>query len=213
MDNLFHPSPEELEGFAAEDADAADAAVVESHLLQCVRCRTMVEEWRSLFAALAELPELVPEVSFADRVMARVRVRKPFAARAAAFAERLLPRTRRGWAVVLTALGLPTLAALGLIGWILAQPWLTLQGLVTFGARQLGSAMTTLPQRGLGMVADTTVGVWVNQAMQRMSELGAGPIGAGVALAATLMVVSGWVLYQNLVRPNTRSEGYANYCF
>ena len=72
-ERMLHPTTEILEAFAEGGLDAADGAVVQSHLLGCHRCDSVVEEWRSVFYSLAQLPRLAPSRGFAERVMAHVR--------------------------------------------------------------------------------------------------------------------------------------------
>ncbi|MGH7483939.1 MAG: zf-HC2 domain-containing protein [Longimicrobiales bacterium] len=212
-DTLYHPEDDRLEAFAAGEIDRSDAAVVESHLLGCARCRADVEEWRSLFGALADLPALAPAPDFGDRVMAAVEVPRPFAARIAALIERLTPRTRRAWALLVALLAPPAAGAAVLLAWIASLPWLTVEGLAGFAADQVAEGFATLPQHGLGLVSDTTVGVWLNDALQRVLAAGTAPIGVAAGLFAVMLLLSVWVLYQNLFRTPSRDHGYANFCF
>lgn len=212
-DNFFHPDEQALESFAARELDGGDAAVVESHLLGCAACSGAVEEWRTLFSALDEVPLLEPSADFADRVMARVTVRKPLPVQAAELVDRLVPHSRRGWALVGTALGLPAVGAIAIMAWIASLPWLTVEGLASFAVRQLGEGLETLPQRGLGLVSDTTIGVWLNETLQLVLGAGTGPLSAAAALFAAAVALSVWVLYKNLFRTPSRDYGNANYCF
>ena len=83
-----HPTTESLESYAEGTLPAADRAVVASHLMSCVRCDSEVEDWRSLFQALATLPHFAPALGFANRVMAHVRIPEPWHARASGWLER-----------------------------------------------------------------------------------------------------------------------------
>ena len=108
-----HPEQERLEALAAGELTAADAAVVESHLVGCTRCREEVEEWRALFGALGDLPGIEPSPGFADAVMARVDVRSAWAERTSAALRWLTPRTTAAWALLATAFALPALVYAG----------------------------------------------------------------------------------------------------
>lgn len=213
-DGLFHPSPEQLEAYAAGELEGGDIAVLESHLLDCGRCRAEAEEWRALFGALAELPRLEPSAAFADNVMAAVRIRRPMLARASALVgrlERLLPRSRRAWTLLGVATVLPAAGMTALLIWVLSQPWLTVNGLLSFGTRELMAALTTLPARGLDLLRDSGAGVWVTGAVQRLATGGMAPLGLAAATFAALTAMSAWVLYRNLIRPGLREKTYASY--
>ncbi len=213
-DGLFHPSPEQLEAYAAGELDDGDTAVLESHLLDCGRCRVEAEEWRALFGALAELPRLEPSATFADNVMAAVRIRRPLMARVSALAgqlERLLPRSRRTWTLLGVAAVLPAAGMTALLLWVLSQPWLTINGLLSFGASELLTALTTLPADGLDLLRDSGVGVWLTGVIQRLATSGMAPLGVAAATFAALTAVSAWVLYKNLIRPGLRERTYASY--
>jgi anti-sigma factor RsiW len=215
-DEMLHPTPDRLEALAAGELDAADAAVLESHLQDCAHCRVEIEDWRTLFGALAGLPSFVPAPQFAERVMARVRVRQPVATRLARLAdrtaERLLPRTPRALALLVATLSVPAAALVSLIVWIAAQPWLSIEGIAAFALQRTSALLNALPGQALVLLQRSGIGAWVGQALQ---GLGAGTtsIGAAVALFATLMVLSAFVVYRNVFRAPTRgSNGYASYC-
>ncbi len=212
-ETYIHPEPERLEAYAAGEHAASDAAIVESHLLACARCRAEVEEWRTLFSALADLPELEPAAGFADRVMASVRIQQPLGARALALADRVVPKTRRAWTLVAAMLGLPTLGLSAILAWVLTRPWITVQGLFSFGTRQVMAAFAVLPARAFDLVSHSAAGVWIADALNALSVRGAGPIGAAAALFATLTIASAWVLYRNLFRTPRRDEHYATFSF
>ncbi len=208
-DRLFHPEPEQLEALAAGDVEDGDAVVLESHLQACGRCRTEVEEWRALFGALADLPEVRPSPAFADRVMASVRIPQPLVTRVAGAVERFVPHTRRAWAVVGAMLGLPAMGSAVLVAWFLNQPWLTLQGLLAFGGRQVTAFLTVLPGRLLDIFSRTSMGVWATEAVGFLTSRGLASVGAVAGLFAALTAASAWVLYRNLFR-SSPDDGYAS---
>jgi anti-sigma factor RsiW len=52
MTRLQHLQGDELQTFVEGGVQEGDRAMIESHLVACLRCRSEVEEWRSLFTAL-----------------------------------------------------------------------------------------------------------------------------------------------------------------
>lgn len=211
-DALFHPPAERLERFAAGEVEPGDAEALESHLLGCAHCRAEVEEWRAVFSAITDLPEFAPTAGFATRVMARVRVRRPLALRVAAVGSRLLPRTRKQWALASATLALPTLVLGALVTWVLTQPWINVGAVVGFGLQRAGAFLATLPGEALAVLTRTGVGVWIGGAVQRLAAGGLAPIGVAAALFGALTIVSTLVLYRNLFRtPSRGGKGYASY--
>ena len=95
---ILHPPPDRLQAYVEGSLDEADRAVLDSHLLVCPNCHGEIEQWRTLFATLATLPQFSPALGFVERVMAGVHVRQPWAARVAEFLRRLVPNTTAGWA-------------------------------------------------------------------------------------------------------------------
>lgn len=203
---LFHPPAERLEAYAAGELDAGDVAVLESHLLDCGRCRLEVEEWRALFGALSDLPEMAPAAGFSERVMARVQIRRPLAVRVDALVGRLVPRTAKGWALAGAALGLPTLVMGMVMAWIASQPWLSISAVLGFGLQRVGTALASLPGALLSLASRTGVGLWITDAVQRLAAGGLAPFGVALGVFAALTVISAVVLYQNLFRTPSRGE-------
>jgi hypothetical protein len=60
MMNSNHPDDELLAAFAGADPDATGDRAVSEHLAACAQCTAIVDDLRSLTAALAELPDLAP---------------------------------------------------------------------------------------------------------------------------------------------------------
>lgn len=205
-----HPETGRLEALAAGELDRAEAAVVESHLVGCARCREEVEEWRALFGALAELPGLEPSAYFADAVMARVAVRSVWAERFAALVRWLTPRTTTAWALVTAVLALPALVYAGVFAWLAAQPWFTVAGVTVFVGQTLPAWMGGIGEWLLGTI------VYYGPVQSTLTAFGAMESGTVALLAAafgTTIVVSAWVLYTNLIHTPKRDSGYATYAF
>jgi len=205
-----HPEAERLEALAAGELAGADAAVVESHLVGCARCREEVEEWRALFGALADLPGLEPTPGFADAVMARVVVRSLWAERLAAFLRWATPRTTSAWALLAAAMALPALVYAGAFAWLATQPWFTMAALSLLVRETIPAWFGGVGERLLGMV------VYYGPVQSLLGSIGAMETGTLALYAAgfgTAMIVSGWVLYTNLIHTPKRDSGYATFAF
>lgn len=199
-EQLSHPNAERLQAFVEESLADAQRAVVDSHLTRCSRCRTEVDELRSLFAALAELPTLAPAEGFADRVMARVRVRRPVLAAASAWLDRVTPRSTRGWAAAAAVFALPVIGATILMAWLLSQPGVSAQGLWTVGSALVADAAVGTGQWIWAQLSGSTLAVWATWAADLVASAGQGEIGLALVMFATLTASSIYVLYQNLFR-------------
>ena len=212
-DTLRHPDTERLQAFVEESLDEGPAAVVDAHISACTRCRSEVEELRSLFGMLSGLSHFAPAAGFADRVMAGVRVRQPWFARALEWLDRLAPKTTRGWAVATAMVALPALALTALTWWLFSRPGVTAQGLwvmaTDFGGRAAGGAWAWLWSN----VASSALAAWVTSASEVVASVGRGGIGLGVVMFATLTAASVWILYQNLFRTQSRRTDYATFVF
>lgn len=68
-----HLTTEEIELWATGLLPASRAP----HLTGCSLCRTEADRERRIILALVQLPGFAPSEGFADRVMARVKVRTP----------------------------------------------------------------------------------------------------------------------------------------
>jgi anti-sigma factor RsiW len=197
---MNHPATERLQEFAEEVLGGPEHAVVDAHLAACARCRAEVEELRSLFLALSSLPAFEPTAGFADRVMKHVRVRQPVLAAAAAWIERVTPRSTRGWATAAAVFGLPVIGATVLVGWLLAQPGVDAQGLWTLTTGLAGDAAVNVWQWTWTQLAGSTLAAWMVQVADLLDSVGRGEIGLAVVMFSTLTAGSIYILYQNLFR-------------
>jgi anti-sigma factor RsiW len=213
-DSLIHPTPDRLEAFVEGGLPDGDRAVLESHVLACVRCQAEVEEWRALFAALSDLPRVAPSVGFAERVMAGVTVAVPWYARAGALLGRLLPKSTFGWTLVVAVLGLPMLTGAGMMAWLLSHPTMTFGDLSYFMAAQLIALLQTGAAGAAALLVEnaTTLRI-VDAARGLLGGAGLKQLGLAASLFSTLTMVSLWVLYSNLVRTTTRERSYVSFSF
>ncbi len=205
-----HPEAERLEALAAGELGGADAAVVESHLVGCTRCRDEVEEWRALFGVLADLPGLEPTPGFADAVMARVVVRSLWAERLAAFLRWATPRTTAAWALLAAAMALPALVYAGVFAWLANQPWFTVAAVSVFVRQTLPGWFSETGQWLLGRLI-----FWepIQSALASIGSMQTGTLALYAAAFGTAVVVSAWVLYANLIHTPKRDSGYATFAF
>ena len=201
-----HPEAERLEALAAGELNAGDAAVVESHLVGCARCREEVDEWRALFGALGDLPGLEPSPGFADAVMARVEVRSVWAERMSALVRWFTPRTTQAWALVAVVMALPALVYAGAFAWLATQPWFSVAGLSMFVQQTVPAWLAAAGTELLGTILFYGP---VQSALGRLSTIDTGELALFAAAFGTALVVSGWVLYTNLFNTRNRESGYA----
>ena len=208
-----HPSSERLQELVEGILDRPDRAVLDAHLATCVRCQAEVDELRSLFELLSDLPELAPSPTFANRVMAHVRVRKPAFAWADAWVERLTPRTTRAWAFASALLALPLIGLSAVAWWLVSQPGVNAQGLwlVVSGLARNGFAAGM--QWVVPRLANSALAAWGSSAMELLDSVGRGQIGLALVMFATFTAASIWVLYKNLFRTEARSTDYASFVF
>ena len=212
-ETLNHPDHDRLQAFVEEDLESADAAAVASHVGGCARCRTEVEELQSLFGMLSSLAYHAPAAGFTDRVMARVRVRRPWHAWASEWAARLTPRTTRGWALASAMVALPAVAVTTLVWWLVSRPGVTAQGLWVMSTDVAGRGLSIGWAWLWSHLTTSTLAAWVGAAAELASSAGRGGIGLGVVMFATLTAASIWILYQNLFRTESRRTDYASFVF
>lgn len=142
-----HLSPARLQDFVDGVLSGRRLARARKHLTVCSSCSVEVEEWRALLSGIAALETFEPGETFAEGVMAHVRVgaapvvaaplRVPAWKRALASARRLVPQTRQAWAAI-SGVAVTPAVTLGLVFYVLAShPTLTLGGLASFAWWQL----------------------------------------------------------------------------
>lgn len=218
-DTRNHPTTERLQALVEDSLDHAQRSNVEMHVSVCSECRLELEEMTALFGALSGLEQFAPSAVFADRVMAKVRVRRPaFAgasaiAAASAWVERVTPRTTGGWAAAAAVLALPVLGAALLIAWVMSQPGVTTQGLLALSSDLFGQAASSGWQWAWARFAGTSLAAWLAQAAELVQTVGREEIGLAAVLFATMTAGSTYVLYQNLFRTEPRRSEHATYVF
>lgn len=217
-DSLVHPEPDRLEAFVEGTLPDADRAVVAFHVQQCAVCQQELEEWRALFGALASLPRPEPLPGFAARVMAEVRVTRPWPTRAAAWAERwgsrLVPQTTAGWALVAALVVLPILTMGGAATWLATRPWFSVQWFWIMAQERATAAAGAVLATALDTVMQSPVAAWLTATAEPLLGVGLASIGAAAAAFAALMLGSAWILYRNLVEDRVvQGRSHASYSF
>lgn len=165
--------------------DGEGKAQWHAHLDGCVRCREELSQLRTLVTSLESLPSYSPSPGFTERVMARVQLPAPRAARRSV-------RQWLGWAAVPSAAAAAVAAAVGWI-WILSRPAVSLRVLaaIVFDAVQQLAVAASI-ELGEFLVA-TGVAPAVRQMLTEMSTTGAlGALGAFAltGLAVTVLAVT-----------------------
>jgi hypothetical protein len=219
MTRLQHLNGEELQTFVEGGALEGDRAMIESHLVACLRCRSEVEEWSSLFVALSSMPQFEPSSGFADRVIAGLHQSHATAGaswyvRAGQMAARIAPKTTRGWALAAAFLALPLVSGGLFLSWLMSHAYVTPRTLWAFATDRGAHALEGLGTGTISWLMKTDLIAWaVNMSGQVVHQVGMSGLGAllaGVALATTVSI---WVLYRNLFRSPTREASYVSYSF
>ncbi|MBR9990422.1 MAG: zf-HC2 domain-containing protein [Gemmatimonadetes bacterium] len=217
MNEHNHPAADRLEAFVEGTLQDGDRAVLESHLLTCPACQTQVEEWRGLFSALSSLPQFDPSVGFANRVMEHVRI-APRAAwqewtdRAGALAARIAPKTNYGWSLAVAFLALPILLGGSAIAWLVSKSYITTDALMGYTRDSIIEGLQGVGSTVITFVMQTELTAWVVANIGAViSTAGVTGLGAMLAGAGSLTVLSTWVLYRNLFRSPSRESDYALY--
>jgi anti-sigma factor RsiW len=214
-DSLLHPSSERLEALVEGTLDEAEQVVLNSHVVGCPRCQSELEEWRSLFVALASLPQMEPSVQFADHIMAAINLPLPLPARVASIFRRFVPKSKTTWTLATIFLALPIIVTGAFAAWVIAQPWLTLEGLLVFGYTRASAATIALASYlGRELITSAPAVLVSNGVQKLMAIAGVGQLGIIIAAFATLTLLSVWVLYRFLFRTTTReTTNYALHSF
>jgi hypothetical protein len=210
---MMHPTDQRLEAFCDGTLPKGERAGIESHLTGCSTCRGEVNEWRSLFIALAGLPHLTPAPGFALRVMAHVQIPRPWHVRASALVAKALPHTTPGWAFAVLLLAIPALAAGSLAFWLLSKSYLTAAGLWAFATDRFAMGANRLVSGAFSAAIETDVMAWLVQSTGTfLDAAGLRGLGAVAVAGAGLTLLSIWVLYRNLSR-TTPSRGTSHVTF
>jgi anti-sigma factor RsiW len=222
MSETYHPAADRLEAFVEGTLREGDRVVLESHLVACPACQTQVEEWRALFTALDGLPQFEPSVGFANRVMQHVRIApqsawaaqqavwQHWAGRANALIARVAPKTNYGWSLAVALLALPLLIGGSAIAWLVSKSYITSDALMGFTRESIVEGLQGIGATAVAAVMQTDIAAWVvANTGAVISTAGVTGLGAILAGAGAITVLSTWVLYRNLFRSPSRESDYA----
>lgn len=156
-----------------------------------------VADRKRLAERIARVPSLGPRLGFADRVMARVPVAPfPFRhralARARAQAAKLLPGRKERLAAVF-GLAFGPAVALGAVFAVLSDPLATVANVGGFAWTRLATSLPQLAGASAGALEGAGAGGIVPAVATPV-------VVGGLLVLAALAVLSGWILYRNLVK-------------
>jgi hypothetical protein len=207
-DGMAHLTSERLEQLAEGSLPPVEVAASRPHLDVCARCTAEIEAYRTLFAALQQLPRFAPTASFADGVMARVRI-APAASALQIWLEKLMPSTRRGWILIGTLVTAPATPFIALVAWLLVQPLVT----PTLLWQWLQMRATGAAQASMGWLLDQTIGSPIPGLVESTVAASQSiPPGAFVLLGGLMALaipISAWGLFR-LARVSSSRVTYAN---
>lgn len=178
-----------------------------AHVEECGRCAAELAGYRALYAALSGMPRLEPSATFNDAVMAQVRV--PQGSPIWSWLIAWLPTTRRGWSIVGAVLAAPTLTLLGMIGWVLTHPGVSMSSLWN-GALTGGQSMAAAGfDRALSWGLSSGLFGWVQGAVDALQAVPLETAAGVLGVLAVAIPLSAWSLYR-LVRAPMGHATYAN---
>lgn len=213
-----HLSPERLQDFVDGILPRPQMARVRAHMDSCDHCRAESEAWAGLLGGLSRVPRLSPTDGFADRVMARVQPRaaaavapaaRTRAARLPELVSRLLPSTRRSWAMASTLAMAPATALTVLGVYLFTRPQVTPSSLLVYAWWNLTEGIAWVAGRAGNALAGMPM--WA-RAQAILTELAAAPsLMVVAALSFSLMTLMAvWVLYRNVLSPPVERRKYAS---
>ena len=204
---MAHLPDQTLEQLAEGTLPAAEAALARAHLEACGRCFAELEGYQSLFAMLGQLPRFAPSPVFADAVMARVRVAQQESP-VVAWLKRLVPSTKRGWALIGVVVTAPAAPIALIMAWLLTQPLLSPVTLWQWAWPQMQSAGQAALAWVMGQALDSIVLGWAEAVYTTLQTVPSTTLGTGAALVGVAIPLSGWG-FLRLVRTPVGSVNYA----
>ncbi len=212
-----HPTPARLQDFLEGSLPAPQLARVRAHLDGCEVCARDAARWRELLGDLDTLPRLAPAETFADAVMARVRVAAPAPVshpvpawrRALVAARRMVPKTRRAWAAI-SGVAVTPAVSIGLVLYAMfSQPALTPGALASFLGWKLNDVALAAWH---GVIARLLESDSVFRIYSLLGSLTTAPwaLVGGLAAFSVLTGTALWILYRNLIVHPATDGGYSH---
>lgn len=213
-----HLSEGGIQSYLEGVLDRRVTAQVDDHLRTCDPCRTELDQWRPIFAALQGLPKLEPSPLFAERVMERVPVQaiakvsrtpEPSLGRKLLDAARkLVPSTPRGWTLAGGLAAAPAVGMTAAVATVVLHPLLSLQDLAVFLRWQAAEVATALWGRSLGALTESPMVYWAMESLVSISQT-PGVAFAGLVAIWSAALASGWVLYRYIIAPSLSTGHHA----
>lgn len=201
-----------------EPTPAFAARVMQDWRTETAGHTALEAEIDGVFAGLGHFD---PSPAFAQRVMAGVHVAAPVAARgkqqvplaalvrkAAAFAGRMVPRTRNAWAVI-SGVAVTPVSVMALLAYtIFSNPLATPANLAQFAWWRVSAGASLVADTIQGLLLDSSAAM---QAYSAFEYVGSSPlVAAGGAVSFALLTCSAlFVLYKNLIPTHAVEHNYA----
>jgi anti-sigma factor RsiW len=202
-----HPADWTLELLAEGSLPPDEQDAVAIHVERCVRCTAEVEAYQSLFAAMSAMPQFSPSPGFAEAVMTRVSIASP-----AAMPEWMtawLPKTIRGWVLLVGLSMVPALPVIAAVWWVISNPQVSLVGLWDTGTAWLQDASWALLVGVLGTAVESNLAAWGRLLVDLVMGTPLEILVLGTLVLAVGIPVSAWTLYRTLRTPS-RGTVYAH---
>lgn len=174
-----HLEMEELERVALEEGTLP--APRRDHLEGCARCRRELSSLEELHTALSGLPYHAPSPGFADAVMSRVDLTRPW------YVELL---TRNWTPVAGVSAGALAVAAIGFWIWLFTRGGVALESVLSVAAEWARTALWDLVVGAGQILVDTGIGPAAVDAAQALTPGAAAAILAVLAVLGTLASVT-----------------------
>lgn len=135
-----HLLPDEIDLLLDEDAGSS-SSVLAAHVQECSRCAGELAAARRIVEEIEHLPHLAPSAFFAERLITRVSIFRPWYVAALDLVRRLVPRSGTGRAVVAIVAALAAVTLTGAAVWAVTQgdEFLFLIAIISDQARSLGT--------------------------------------------------------------------------
>lgn len=188
-----HLTAQTLEELAEGILSAEPAAKAAAHVAACRRCEAELDAYRVLFEQLGDLPRYAPSAGFADAVMARVQL-APQTSLVPAWVQRLIPRTRRAWIFLGSAIVAPAVPIIALALVLFTQPLLSPVTLWQWGSLRMQSMTQAVMAWLLDQTASSGLYGFGDSLLSTAQAVPLAVVMAAVILLGFAMPLSAWGL-------------------